>query len=164
MFQVDKEKGIALDWSIVVAMTPRRVIGRNNRLPWHYKEDLRWFRQLTTGHTVLMGRKTYDSIGKALPNRKNLVLTRQNLSLPDAVVLSSLEQAAKATNELPDVFVIGGEHIYREALPFCSQIFLTRIKLEYEGDTYFPAFEEQFKCVETISETPDLIIERHVRA
>jgi len=158
-----KRKWEGLDWSIVVAMAPNRVIGKNNQLPWHYKEDLRWFRQLTKGHTVLMGRKTYQSIGKALPHRRNLVLSKQQLTLPDAEVLASLEQAIALTEGMSHVFVIGGERIYKQTLPCCSKVYLTRIKVDYEGDTFFPSFEHQFRPPEVLLETEELIIEKYVR-
>lgn len=141
----------------IVAMTPNRVIGKGNSLPWHLPEDLKQFKQRTTGHAILMGRRTYDSIGRPLPNRRNIVLTRQTIEIPGVEVVNGLE-------ELPGLdlrgktFVIGGAEVYRLALAYCHGIYLTRLKREYDGDVYFLEFEERFKRREGIFENEDFTV------
>jgi len=129
--------------SIVVAADERWAIGRNGGLPWRLPEDLKHFKALTLGKPVVMGRKTWDSIGKPLPGRHNLVVSRQgNLSLPEGVTLvRSLEEALVAAGPLPEVCVIGGAEIYRLALPLTSTIHLTRVHATLPADTYFPAID-----------------------
>ena len=108
--------------SLIAAMTPNRLIGVKGALPWHKPEDLRHFRELTTGHTVLMGRKTYDSVGRPLPKRRNLVLTRKGWATPPAGIypVATLEEAMKLARQAgeTELFVVGGAEIYRLALPF----------------------------------------------
>jgi dihydrofolate reductase len=126
-----------------VAVAENGVIGKENNLPWHLPEDLKHFKELTLGKTVLMGRKTYESIvtrlGKPLPGRKNVVITRQtDYKVPDGVLIfSNLETAFKElANE--DIYVIGGAEIYKQALPYAQKFFLTRVKGKYQGDAFFP--------------------------
>jgi len=128
--------------SAVVAMSDNRVIGRDNQLPWHLPADLQHFKAITTGHPILMGRKTYESIGKPLPNRTNLILTRdQAFIVPGAIVIGSLEAALEECNKLaaPELFVIGGAQIYAQLLPRINRIYLTLVHATIQGDTYFPA-------------------------
>ncbi|MDO4232091.1 MAG: dihydrofolate reductase [Lautropia sp.] len=129
--------------TLIVARARNGVIGRNNELPWHLPEDLRHFRQQTTGHTVLMGRKTWESIGRPLPNRRMVVISRQQLDLPEGVVLAgSLEEAiSRHAADAGELFVIGGAQIYAQAMPLADRIVLTEIDLEPEGDAFFPAPE-----------------------
>src|SRR6202158_5652317 len=126
--------------ALIAAVARNGIIGAGNRLPWHLPEDLSRFRTLTSGHTVIMGRKTWESIGKPLPNRQNIVVSRQlGLRLDGASVAHSLDQAL-ATADRPDpVFVIGGEALYRSALPLAGLLYLT--ELECHGDARFPLFE-----------------------
>jgi dihydrofolate reductase len=130
--------------SLIAAMSENRVIGSDNRLPWHLPEDLKRFRALTRGHPVIMGRKTWDSIGgKPLPQRDNIVLTRQpGFAAPGARVFSSLNAALEdLRNSLPadaEVFVIGGAEIYRLALPIADRIYLTVVHRTVAGDAFFP--------------------------
>lgn len=124
--------------SIVVALSKNKAIGKDNQLLWHLPTDLKHFKNITSGGTVVMGRKTYDSIGKALPNRKNIVISRQqNLILDDAVVVASLNEALAQTND-NEVFIIGGADIFKLALPLCSTIYLTTVHEEFDADTFFP--------------------------
>ncbi|OON68629.1 dihydrofolate reductase [Hymenobacter sp. CRA2] len=128
--------------ALVVARADNGVIGRDNQLPWHLPADLRHFKQLTTGHPVVMGRRTYESIGRPLPNRRNIVVTRQQEWQAEGVetahsVLGALE-LARQTDE--DVFVIGGAEIYREALPAADTVFLTEVHHAPDGDTALPEF------------------------
>ena len=127
----------------VVAMTPSRIIGKGNDLPWHLPEDLKQFKKLTTGHAILMGRKTWDSIGRPLPKRRNLVITRQPLEIDGAEVIHKPADLLKLGIDTR-IYLIGGAQIYELMLPFCTGIYLTQLKREYEGDTYFPEFEDQF--------------------
>lgn len=128
--------------SIIVAISSNRVIGCENRLLWHISEDLKRFKSLTSGHTVIMGRKTYESIGRSLPNRRNIVISRNvDLAYEACEVVSSLEEAMKATSAEDEVFVIGGGEIYRLAMDKASRIYLTIVNKEYEGDTFFPEID-----------------------
>ena len=128
--------------SIIVAVAENGVIGDQNRLLWHISEDLRRFKELTTGHPVIMGRKTFESIGRPLPNRTNVVITRQEgLVLAGCTVVHSLSEALALFAEEEEVFVIGGAQIYAEALPLADRLYLTRVGCAYEGDTRFPAWD-----------------------
>jgi dihydrofolate reductase len=125
--------------AIVVAMTEDRVIGCDNRLPWHLPADLRHFKQLTLGKPVLMGRKTHESIGRPLPERTNIVVTRdRTYSAPGCIVAHSLESALEAAPGCAEVMVIGGTELYRQLLPRATRIFLTLVHAEFEGDAFFP--------------------------
>ena len=119
-------------------MAKNRVIGVNNKLPWHLSADLKRFKALTMGHTIIMGRRTYESIGRPLPGRNNVVISRQsNLMFPCVTVVSSLDQATERANT-GEVFIVGGAEIYREALPMAHRILLTEVHRHFEGDTFFP--------------------------
>lgn len=128
--------------SIIVAVARNGVIGDKNRLLWHIAEDLRHFKAITTGHPVVMGRKTYESLGRPLPNRTNVVVTRQRIGIPGCTVVHSLEEALTLFGPDEEVFVIGGAQIYAEALPLADRFYLTRVERDYEGDTRFPAWDE----------------------
>lgn len=125
--------------SLIAAMARNRVIGRDNALPWHIPADLRRFRDLTLGHTVIMGRKTYESIGKPLPGRRTVVVTRQEgYAVPGCIVVHSLEAALAAADCADEVFICGGGELYAEALPLAERIYLTVVSLEVAGDAVFP--------------------------
>lgn len=124
--------------SIIVAVAENGVIGNNNALLWHIREDLQHFKALTTGHPVVMGRKTYESLGRPLPNRVNVVVTRQELAIPGCEVVHSLDEALALFGPEEEVFIIGGAQIYAEALPLADRFYLTRVEHPYEGDTRFP--------------------------
>ncbi|SHF55325.1 dihydrofolate reductase [Ornithinibacillus halophilus] len=131
--------------SLLVAMDRNLVIGANNDLPWHLPNDLKFFKGKTTGNTIIMGRKTFESIGRALPNRKNVVLTSNPNSLPaDVEVISDVDTILKWNQENPDTeyFVIGGGMLFKEILPYADRMYITRIEEAFEGDTYFPVFSE----------------------
>ncbi len=131
--------------SIIVAVAQNGVIGQGNKLPWHIPEDLKRFKQLTTGHAVIMGRKTYESIGKPLPNRKNIVITRQpGYDAPGTFVVSSLQEAIQLSSQWDDeeAFVIGGAEIYRQTIPLADRIYLTIVRQDVAGDTLFPPIPE----------------------
>lgn len=124
-------------------MDARRVIGFRGDIPWHYRQDMRHFSRITRGHAVIMGRATYDSMGKPLPKRRNIVVTRnRTLSLPGCDICHGLEEAiALARQHDPLPFVIGGTRLYRDALPLASHLYLTLVPGEHEGDTFFPDFD-----------------------
>ncbi len=128
--------------SIVVAMDDNRLIGKNNQLPWHLPEDLAYFKKLTTGKSILMGRKTYDSIGRPLPNRRNIVITRNaKISLPGCEVALSLEEALELTKGDDEVMVIGGASLCEQILPKINRLYITKIDGEFEGDIFFPKYD-----------------------
>ena len=126
--------------SLIVAASRNGVIGKDNKLPWHIPDDLKRFKTLTMGHPVLMGRKTFESIGKPLPGRTNIVVTHQkDFACCGALTAPSLEEALRITEKETEVFVIGGAQIFEQALPLADQIYLTRINRDFEGDTFlFP--------------------------
>ena len=130
--------------NIIVAMSKNRVIGNNNTLIWHLPEDLKRFKALTTGNTIVMGRKTYESIGKPLPNRRSIIITRDtNYKVDGCEVVNSLEEALELSNN--NCFIIGGGEIYRQALDKADRIYLTRINKDFEGDTTFPEIGEWYE-------------------
>lgn len=129
--------------SLILSVGRNNEIGKGNDLIWHFHADMKFFRETTTGNTVIMGRKTFESLPKVLPNRKNIVIsTDQNLKIDGAIVVHSVEDALeKAKND--NVFVIGGGKIYAEFLPFADKIYLTEIDAQcHEADTFFPAFDK----------------------
>ncbi len=128
--------------SIIAAMAENRVIGLGNALPWHLPEDLKRFKRLTTGHTVIMGRRNYESIGRPLPGRRNIVVTRRTgYEAPGCVVVHSLDEALLAAGNDPEVFVIGGAELYTQLLPRTQRLYLTLVHATVPGDTYFPEFD-----------------------
>jgi dihydrofolate reductase len=143
--------------SLIVAMARNGVIGRDNALPWHLSEDLRRFKAATLGKPILMGRKTFESIGHALPGRTNLVLTRDpGWTAPGTLVVHSVEAALAAAGEAAELVVIGGAEIYRLVMPFARRIYLTHVHADVPGDTYFPDFDPtQWLDVECIERAAD---------
>jgi len=128
--------------SLIAAMAENRAIGLDAALPWRLPRDMRHFKELTTGHTVVMGRKTYDTLPRPLPNRRNVVITRDvSYVASGADVFHSLQDALRTVAENEEVFVAGGAEIYRLALPFADRIYLTVVHTVLEGDTFFPEFE-----------------------
>jgi dihydrofolate reductase len=130
-------------WIAVVAVADNGVIGRGDQLPWRLSSDLRRFRSLTMGHCLLMGRKTFQSIGKPLPGRQTIVLSRNNFqcSYPEIKVVSQLSQVNALVEKPRNVMVVGGAEIYRTALSRCSQIWITRVRADVAGDVYFPTVD-----------------------
>jgi dihydrofolate reductase len=128
--------------SILVAVARNGVIGADNRLPWHLPDDLKYFKRLTTGHCVVMGRKTYDSIGKPLPNRRNIVISRrQGLSIEGAEVVHSLDEALSRCGSDEEIFIIGGAEIFHQALCGADRLYITELMRDYRGDVFMPAFD-----------------------
>jgi len=125
--------------SLIVAMGVGGVIGRDGRLPWHLPADLQRFKRLTMGHHIIMGRKTWESIGRALPGRVSILISRdRNYAAAGALVVTSLLEALKLAHDDSEPFVIGGEQVFRTALPLARKIYLTKVLGEYPGDVYFP--------------------------
>src|SRR5512143_2535787 len=138
----------------IAAMSLNRVIGAGNKIPWHLPEDFKWFKQLTTGQVIVMGRKTFESIGKPLPNRTTIVLTRSPAPIEGVRTASNLDQLQSLLPEFVgrELFICGGAQVYEQALPLCSDLYLTLVKRNVEGDIFFPAFEDQFELLETVTE------------
>jgi dihydrofolate reductase len=124
--------------SIIVAIAKNNAIGKDNKLLWYLPNDLKHFKDVTTGHTVIMGRKTYDSVGKPLPKRRNIIITRQAISIEGCEVVNSLEAALALCKDEDEVFIVGGAEIYRQSIPLTDRIYLTVIDQEFEGDSFFP--------------------------
>ena len=143
--------------SIIAAVAENRAIGIHNRLPWHLPADLKYFRNKTLGHHVIMGRKNYQSIGKPLPQRTNIVITRDpGFDAPGCVVVNSIDAALAAADGDPEVFIIGGAGIYAQSLPFADRLYLTLVHHSFEGDTYFPELEwAQWKEISKEFHEPD---------
>src|SRR5690625_4410899 len=123
--------------SIIVAMDKNRVIGYQNTMPWHLPRDLKFFKETTTGHTIIMGRKTFESIGRPLPKRKNVVLTRSKVDFPKSVeVIHDIKTIYQWNDDHPDeeFFVIGGGHLYEQVIPFANRMYITKINEEFKGD------------------------------
>jgi dihydrofolate reductase len=138
--------------SFVVAIAENNAIGKDNGLLWHLPADLKHFKQITNGHTIIMGRKTFDSMGKPLPNRRNIVITRNaDLKIEGAEVTTSLDDALALCKTEEEVFIIGGAEIYKEALDKTDRIYLTTVHQRFEGDAYFPELDRN-KWVETARE------------
>jgi dihydrofolate reductase len=137
--------------SMIAAMSQNYVIGKNNKLPWHIPEDMKHFRDITRGHAVIMGRKTYESMGKPLPNRINIVISRNtNYSTEGCVVVQSLEKAIEEAkrSEAEEIFIIGGAEIYQLGLEIADRIYLTIIHQNFDGDTFFPKHPQFTKEIE----------------
>lgn len=138
--------------SIIVAVAKNNVIGKDNKLIWHLPEDLKRFKRLTTGHTIIMGRKTFESLGRVLPNRKHIVLcndAEMNIDDETVEVIDSIDKIEKYENSEEENFVIGGASIYKLLLPKASKLYITKINQEFDGDVYFPEIDEnEWKIVE----------------
>ncbi len=142
--------------SIVVAMSSNRAIGLNNQLPWNLPADLKHFKDVTMGKPIIMGRKTHESIGRALPGRKNIIVTRdQNYQAKDCVVAHNIEDALQAASDVEEVAIIGGENIFKQTMDKVNRIYLTVIHEDIDGDTFFPELGEEWHEVERKDCTPD---------
>jgi dihydrofolate reductase len=145
----------------IAAMSRNRAIGLEGRIPWHLPGDLKFFKRTTLDHIVLMGRKTYESIGKPLPGRENWILSRQ-AEIPGVRVFRSLEEIPPPPAG-KNLYLIGGAELYAALLPRCTEILLTRVNLETPGDAFFPAFEDQFDSGEVLLADDQFEIRRHRR-
>ena len=143
----------------VVAVAENGVIGKDNKLPWHFSSDLKFFKDLTTGHTIVMGRKTFDSIGKALPNRENIVISRAaHAPAAGVTFVTSVGEALKKARK-GDTFIIGGASIFRETREALDGVYLTRIHATFAGDVFYPGVPEGFREVSRTSLQEDPKIE-----
>ncbi|MDN5287033.1 MAG: dihydrofolate reductase [Mucilaginibacter sp.] len=124
--------------SIIVAIAKNHAIGKDNKLLWYLPNDLKHFKDVTSGHTVIMGRKTYESVGRPLPKRRNIVITRQDISIEGCEAVPSIDEALERCENEEEVFIVGGAEIYRQAVPLTDRIYLTIIDHEFDGDTFFP--------------------------
>jgi dihydrofolate reductase len=140
----------------IVAMSANRVIGREGKLPWHYPEDLKFFKRTTLGHPILMGRATFDSIGRPLPGRQNIVLSRTMAPREGVTVIREVSELTQVCGEAETVYVIGGARVFEELLPQCDGLYLTYITKDYEGDVLLPPFEHLFTLKEITENTEDL--------
>lgn len=144
-------------------MSLNRVIGVGNRIPWHLPEDFKWFKQMTTGHVLVMGRRTFESIGRPLPNRTTLVLSRSQFLHPGVRTISRLDDIDLSEPAMAgrEIFICGGAQIYEQALPLCSDLFLTLVKRVVDGDTFFPDFEERFDLANEVLATEQFTISHY---
>lgn len=130
---------MAADISIIVALSENNVVGVRNQLPWKLSADLKRVKELTMGHHIIMGRKTYESIGRPLPGRTNVIITRnRNYQVEGCVIVSSLEEAIEISKADSEVFIFGGGEIFKEAIALASKIYMTKVHTDIDGDTYFP--------------------------
>ncbi|WP_129726523.1 MULTISPECIES: dihydrofolate reductase [Bacillaceae] len=144
----------------LVAMDKNRLIGKDNDLPWRLPADLAYFKKVTMGHPIIMGRKTFEAIGKPLPGRRNIIVTRnEQYKQPGCEVLSSIEDIYKVGDGIEEVFVIGGAEIFKEVLPMMDRLYVTYIDEEFEGDTYFPNINDNEWRI--ISEEPGITDEKN---
>lgn len=140
--------------SLIVAHDRNRVIGYKNGMPWHLPGDLQYFKATTMGKPVLMGRKTFESIGRPLPGRRNIVITRNASYQAEGIeVVGSLDEALSLVSEVPEVMIIGGEQIFTQSLPIADRLYITLIDETFEGDTYFPSYDnwKKVSCQEPIA-------------
>jgi dihydrofolate reductase len=147
----------------IAAMSENRVIGNGPDIPWHIPDDFKWFKQTTTGQIVVMGRTTFESIGRPLPNRTTIVLSRSGFSWPGVRTVTSLSEIDVNADER-DVFICGGAQVYTIALPSCSDLYLTHVKRVVDGDVFFPPFEHLFDAGELVTEHPEFRIVHYRRA
>ena len=142
-------------------MSLNRVIGRDGKIPWHLPEDFQWFKKMTTGQVVLMGRKTFQSLGKPLPNRTNVVLTRRG-PIAGVTTLRDLAELSASHFAPREIFVIGGAEIYAQLLPRCTDLYLSVVQCEVAGDAFFPAFEDRWELIDVVLRHPEFEV-RHYR-
>lgn len=150
-------------FTAIAAMSLNRVIGAGNKIPWHLPEDFQWFKKMTTGHVLIMGRKTYESIGKPLPQRTTIVLSRSANSIPGVQVVPELTRVDPNADGLAGrtLFICGGAEVYEQALPLCSDLYLTLVKRVVEGDRFFPSFEERFELAGDVLDNPQFRISHY---
>ncbi|MGE7839119.1 dihydrofolate reductase [Viridibacillus arvi] len=128
--------------SLIVAMDNNRVIGKNNKLPWKLPKELEYVKKTTLGHSLIIGRKNFESIGRALPRRRNIILTRdKNYSIEGCEIAHSTDDVFKMCENEDEIFIFGGEQIYKLFLPYAKKMYVTKIDFEFEGDTFFPELD-----------------------
>jgi len=152
-------------YKAIVAVAEDGVIGRGGDLPWRLSEDLKWFKKITLGHTILMGRKTWESLPGALPSRQNWVLSRTANQKDGMSVFRSMEEVQQALVPSQTLFIIGGGEIYSMALPLCHELFISEVRRKVpDGDAFFPNYKDQFRPVEVLDDNPNFLLRRWVRA
>jgi dihydrofolate reductase len=151
-------------YKAIVAVAEDGVIGRGGDLPWRLSADLKWFKKITLGHTILMGRKTWESLPRALPGRQNWVLSRTVEPQEGMVVFRSMDEVQKALTPTQTLFIIGGGEIYSIALPLCHELYISEVRQTVpDGDAFFPKFEDQFRPEEVLDDNPEFLLRRWVR-
>jgi dihydrofolate reductase len=145
----------------IAAMSLNRVIGADGKIPWRLPEDMKFFKQTTLGHVILMGRKTYESLGRPLPGREHWVVSR-TADFAGVRMIRDLAEIAEPQDGR-ELFLIGGAELYAQLLPQCSELLLTHVKAEVAGDAFFPPFESEFEEAEILLETPEMIVRRYRR-
>lgn len=143
----------------IAAMSANRVIGVDGKIPWRLPEDMKFFKQTTLGHVVLMGRKTFESLGRPLPGREHWVVSR-GTDFPGVRMIRDLAEIAEPADGR-ELFLIGGGELYGQLLPQCRELLLTHVKGTFEGDAFFPPFEELFDAGEVVLETPEMVVRRY---
>ena len=146
----------------IAAMSLNRVIGNAGKIPWHLPEDFKWFKKVTMGHILVMGRKTFESIGKPLPGRETIVLSQTGFAHPGVRTLGHLSEI-RLESDGRTIFICGGAQIYQQYLPLCSELFLTLVKRTVDGDAFFPPFEDKFTLAEEVFDGPEFAIRRYHR-
>jgi dihydrofolate reductase len=142
--------------TIVVAISENRAIGKDNKLLWRLPKDLKHFKEITTGHTIIMGRKTYESVGKPLPNRRNIIITRQAITIEGCEVVNSIDAAIDLCKDEQEVFIVGGSEIYKQAMKLTDRIYLTIVHKQFEADSFFPEIDpKEWKEVHREDHEPD---------
>ena len=145
-------------------MSENRVIGAEGRIPWHLPEDFKWFKRTTLGQVLVMGRKTFESIGRPLPGRETIILSRKGIVVSEVRTVADLAALEAALDgDSREVFVAGGGEVYAQLLPHCSDLYLTRVKRIVSGDAFFPPFEDEFVLVGTIQANDDFSVEHYQR-
>ncbi|MAI44148.1 MAG: dihydrofolate reductase [Puniceicoccaceae bacterium] len=150
--------GKKFNYRAIAAMAENRVIGNHNTIPWHLPEDFKWFKKTTMGQTLLMGRKTFDSIGRPLPGRQTIILSRNQLSIPNTQTVNTIE-SIESVATCDTIWIAGGAEIYQLMLPKCSDLYLTRVHQRPVGDTFFPEFENHFELATVIESNAEFSIE-----
>jgi dihydrofolate reductase len=146
----------------IAAMAKNRVIGAHGAIPWHLPEDFRWFKRATMGGVIVMGRKTYESLGKPLPGRENVVVSRST-EISGVRMVRSIEELLSISFGDREVWIIGGSDLYAQTLPFCSDLYLSMVNLEPSGDALFPAFETDFELSEVIESHAEFEVQHYKR-
>ena len=147
----------------IAAMASNRAIGKEGKIPWHLPEDFKWFKKLTMGHPIVMGRKTCESIGRPLPGRRNIVVSKQWTEAPKGFELVNSIKALEGLGLEDGAFLIGGAVLYEKLLPKCDEFYLSYVFEEYHGDAFFPAFEDHFELKEVMASFPEFELRHYVR-
>ena len=151
-------------YKAIVAVSEDGVIGRGGDLPWRLSADLKWFKKITLGHTVLMGRKTWESLPRALPGRQNWVLSRTAEPQEGMSVFRSMDEVKQALTPTQTFFIIGGGEIYSMALPLCHELYISEVRQKVpDGDAFFPKFKDKFRPEEVLDDNPEFLLRRWVR-